>query len=215
MIEKKLQKNSILGNIPTEYNEGFAADGALVLATTKSMSFLNSTGGMFSAKQRVAQPQHSKNSRNFNFLEWMPGRTSLTPLTCDVITGPMSGCFVGILTYNGAPHAFHVGTSENPDRSQAAINGWRAWAGVNQAAVISGFAPAKQYNNRTPHYGAMKTAKEDKAYVFAVITTTGQYFAMLTYRQSTGGGLRVVDIKPIPALNLNNVINYVLPGNND
>jgi hypothetical protein len=78
----------------------------------------------------------------FTFLIYLPGVVTTTVLTQDVMTGPMSGCYLFKYAYQGARMA-HVGTESSPGTtaSKAAKTAWKALAARNDVSDITGASP--------------------------------------------------------------------------
>ena len=75
----------------------------------------------------------AKAHRNFRWLHWQPGKITYLPLAgADILTGPMSGCWVVIFTMAGVSYVGHIGTHD--PNSVATLGVKAAWA----AAFVAG-----------------------------------------------------------------------------
>lgn len=202
MIEQKFLRGDIVDGLPHAGNSMHVGTAAFVVINpAKHWSMLPSTGGTFSPKKRhVSGNVHgTKNWRNFDFLDWLPGDISLTPLTTDVITGPMSGCQLGTIMYNGALHAYHVGTADGKDTANAAVkHTFNNYCVVN-GIQPTGFNPLRQWNGNYPG----KKTGEGRDYLYGIITTNGVFHALFTYGEANGTKNRVAGIQQIAPLAAN------------
>jgi hypothetical protein len=125
-----------------------------------------------------------KTHRNFVWLEWLPGFVSeVQPGGMDVLTGPMSGCWItsylrGVVHYIG-----HVGTENLPTsaNSIAARNAWNAFAAGVPIGAYSGFNP---FND--PWIGGPVPAGlpgESARKTFALVTAAGTFHTVIAYPQ--------------------------------
>ena len=77
---------------------------------------------------------------NFTWLDFIPGRITETPLTQDVLTGPMSGCWLTLYRRAGQRYVGHVGTDSNsPLATTNAKTKWNAFALKSYGGVMGGF----------------------------------------------------------------------------
>lgn len=96
-----------------------------------------------------AYKQDSQNPPwTFTFLIYIPGTVTTTALTQDVMTGPMSGCYLFKYTRQGARIA-HVGTESSPSTSAsvAAKTAWKALIARNDVTAITGADPFRNWRN--------------------------------------------------------------------
>ena len=123
------------------------------------------------------------------WLDYIPGRTSYTAQTTDVLTGWMSGCLVARGTYAGGMKVFHIGTVQNPLVSTLVKN------------TFSGQLPA----NATGFYPhAAWTINERQAFrkatdILGLVTSSGGFYSVCLCHE-TGGKYSVGGIKKVPAL---------------
>lgn len=199
MIEQKLLRGNIVDGLPHAGNNMHVGTAAFVVVNPpKNWSMLPSTAGIFGPKKRIVShnTNANKNWRNFDFLDWLPGDISLTPLTTDVVTGPMSGCQLGTIMYNGVLHAYHVGTQDGKDTANAAVKQTFHNYCVAQGIQPTGFNPLRQWNG---NYPAAKKG-EGREYVYGIITTNGNFYALFTYGEANGQKNRIAGIQQIAPL---------------
>lgn len=62
---------------------------------------------------QISQGQHAgKAHRNFRWLHWQKGKITYLPVAGpDILTGPMSGCWVVIFSMAGVNYVAHIGTA--------------------------------------------------------------------------------------------------------
>lgn len=140
----------------------------------------------FTNRQRVSGTSTgavAKTYRNFVWLEWLGGVVSMVqPGAVDVLTGPMSGCWITSFLRNGTRHVGHVGTvmTAADPLSVAARTAWNNFAQGLQMGAMSGFNPFNDWNGAfplpQPGDGAMKT--------FAVVTTINTFYTLVTFSQA-------------------------------
>ena len=97
MFEQKLIVGRLI-NLPNAVvmppNVVMGAVGAFVM-TPLQTCYLQESTGVFTKTSTVAAGAGAKARRNFRFLPWLSGRISEVDLvTTDVLTGPMSGCWL-------------------------------------------------------------------------------------------------------------------------
>ena len=158
--------------------------------------------GVFQKQSNVIidQQNATKVHRNFQWLAWIPGAISAVQLSWgDVLTGPMSGCWLVIYRTNGIEYAGHIGTVDNPGSPQsiAVKEAWYKFAPLaGQGNLIAGFNPLRAWTNLpAPKPG------DGPPDVFGLLTTSRDLFAVFTFK---GDGTkrafnvrRIADIKQI------------------
>ena len=94
----------------------------------------------------------TKAHRNFRWLHWQPGKVTYLPLAgSDILTGPMSGCWIVIFNMAGVPYVAHIGTYD--PGSPATLQVKAAWAAAFTAGVvqpIAAFQPNRHLAPATP-----------------------------------------------------------------
>ena len=126
----------------------------------------------------------AKARRNFVWLEWLGGLVSeVQPNGVDVLTGPMSGCWIMEYMRAGVPYVGHVGTvmTALDPLSVAARNSWNAFAAGIPLGARSGFNP---FND--PWVGVVPGPQPGEAArkTFALVTAAGTFHTVITYPQA-------------------------------
>ncbi len=167
---------------PVQTNNGAAAAGFQRL--NSCLLHINESTrayGLFGTKTSTTGAGHvAKAHRNYQWLEWRPGFVSeVAQNHFDVLTGPMSGCWITRYMRGGVQCVGHVGTehsaaSPNSVAAKAAWNGFRAGA----VGAVTGFNP---FNDWVAPYPAMNHGKDGAPKVFGLVTNTGQFYSVFTY----------------------------------
>jgi hypothetical protein len=126
----------------------------------------------------------AKAHRNFAWLEWLPGFVSeVRPAGLDVLTGPMSGCWITAYLKGGVHYIGHVGTDmlHNTPNSIAARNAWNTFAAGVPMGAYSGFNPFNDPWIGAPVPGPM--AGEAARKTFALVTAAGTFHTIIAYPQ--------------------------------
>jgi hypothetical protein len=174
-------------------------DGAMFTQPARLMTIAQSTG--FFSKRRtsgVGQGTGAKDHRNFQWLGWYKGAVSQASLgNTDVLTGPMSGCWITVHDFGGKVHVGHVGTYETPahPKSVAAKKAWKDFVDAHPDAPIKGFNPYRSFNSNWP---ATQTGDHEWGKkVFALVTSDQSLFSICLWKQVEGDGVyRIADVKP-------------------
>ena len=83
--------------------------------------------------------KESKEHRNFQWLGWWGGAISQVPRHKDVLTGPMSGCWIVVYRRNGIMYVGRIGKNkDNKEQTTAVVAGWNNWAQANPDSIICG-----------------------------------------------------------------------------
>jgi hypothetical protein len=198
MIEQKL----IVGrwiDVPLQVpaNNGPAVDGFQPLHNVMLHINESTRVSIFGAKTSTVSAGHiEKLHRNYQWLEWLPGLVSeVSQFNVDVMTGPMSGCWITRYVRNGLQCVGHVGTFSEPlhPDSIAAKASWNAFAAAGGA--ITGFNPLNGW------VGPFPPAKQGDGppKIFAVVTSTGDFWTIFTYADLTGAQrVRIAGKQKIP-----------------
>ena len=145
--------------------------------------YLQEATGVFKKTSGVQAGVGPKAHRNFRWLPWIPGAISETPLGgVDVLTGPMSGCWLVHYRRGGQTYAGHLGTDiARPDLTRAVNNAWNGFARANRGDVVGGFNPIRHWQ------GAFPVKKRDEPHIppklFGLYTTANQYYIMVGFQQ--------------------------------
>jgi hypothetical protein len=151
-----------------------------------------------------AHPNVNKAHRNYQWLKWVAGFVSEVPqMGVDVLTGPMSGCWVTRYSRGGMTCVGHVGTESSAvsANSVAAKAAWNAFRATPAGAGATGFNPFRYWTaaGGIPGIGA----GEGPPKVFALVTSTGQFYSIFTFPIVANPGMvRVAGISPPIASNL-------------
>ena len=199
MIEGKLVVGRYIDlATPKQTNNGVAVGGFQRLNATMLHIDESTRAHLFGAKTSTTGAGHiAKAHRNYQWLEWRPGLVSeVVQNGVDVLTGPMSGCWITRYTRLGAVCVGHVGT-EFTHASRSSVAAKAAWNAFRVGAVgaVTGFNP---FNNWHGAYPAMKHGKDGAPKVFGLVTATGAFFSVFTYPQlAAATTIRIAGIQPI------------------
>jgi len=142
----------------------------------------------------------AKAHRNFVWLEWVGGIVNeVQPNGMDVLTGPMSGCWIMSYQRGGVSCVGHVGTvmEHGSADSIAARNAWNAFAASVPTPPFSGFNP---FND--PWVGALPAQEpgELPRKTFALVTGAGTFHTVIAYPQAKKPTrIRIAGIQQNPA----------------
>lgn len=142
----------------------------------------------------------NKVHRNFKWLPWYEGDISTTSFTCDVLTGPMSGCIlVSYIDATGNPMVGHVGTVSVSDTIPASVNTnvknlWNLYAqALPQANLVRGFNPT---DPAIPGHGPAQ-GNDAKGETWGLYAQGGGFYAVNVWIQKGGvTNFRVVGVHP-------------------
>lgn len=181
MIEDKLRVGRYINlTIPAQPNGAAVNNGIQRLATVRMHINESTKPGLFGPKTSTTGLGHiQKNHRNFGWLEWRPGFVSeVATHGDDVLTGPMSGCWITRYTRNGVTCVGHVGT-EHTHASVNSVAARTAWNNFRAGAVgaVTGFNPFNDWNGAYP----LPQPGEGAAKVFGLVTAAGQFYSVFTY----------------------------------
>lgn len=132
---------------------------------------------------------NAKAHRNYVFLAWLGGLVStIRPNGVDVLTGPMSGCWITSFMQAGQRYAGHVGTVDSP-LDQQSIDAKAAWNGL--VATIppharAGFRPFNDWVGPRP----VAQPGEGAGSTYAIVTAANTFHAMILFPQMAKPGRR-------------------------
>lgn len=130
-------------------------------------------------------PIVAKAHRNFRWLHWQPGKITYLPLAgTDILTGPMSGCWIVIFTMGGVSYVGHIGTHE--PGSPATLGVKAAWAAAFNAGTVAPVA-AFQPNRHLALAGAGLDT------YFGVVTSGSQLNALRLNRANRHDTLNKIE----------------------
>ncbi len=184
MIERKLIVGRYLvWNAPAQTNNGAVAAGIQRLNQTLLHINESTRPHLFGPKTSTMAVGHvAKAHRNYQWLEWRPGFVSeVVQNGFDVLTGPMSGCWITRYVRGGGQCVGHVGTEHTAGSpsSIAAKQGWNNFA-ATAPGVKTGFNPFRAWHGAYPTMD-MKTDGAPK--LFGVVTGAGLFYTLFTFPQ--------------------------------
>jgi hypothetical protein len=194
-IERKLIVGRFIRfDIPRSIHEYIPPNRFIDLPDSR-MTIEESSGVIQEQKQsNIVAGTGPKVHRNFQWLAWIPGAISAVQLARgDVLTGPMSGCWVVVFRRNGSVSVGHIGTSAHPNDPQS-IAVKRAWytfaTGALQGDVIAGFNPAREW----PALASLPPQQpgDGRAVTFGLVTTDRELHAVLTYKGNASANATVI-----------------------
>lgn len=85
---------------------------------------------------------------NFTFLKYIAGAITIAPWGGNLLTGPMTGCYLCKYTQAGATFLAHIGTANdtNSPESIEVKTAWLAFLGKPAVTNVSGIAPDDAYS---------------------------------------------------------------------
>ncbi len=210
MLEQKLIEGryihlptSVL--VPVQY-----LPGAFINQPVKQMTLQESTSFANTKKSNMVGGMGNKAHRNFQLLDWYPLAISQVPLYgLDVLTGPMSGCWLMIYRIDGQDYVGHVGTNGNapPEHNQRVKEEWNAFAQQNNVDVIAGFRPNHYWLN----HGFPDMEQTDAyTFIYGLLTNTYQLFSVCLYNQNhplPQTLYRIAGVAEIQSAGLNQLVN--------
>ena len=141
----------------------------------------------------------AKVHRNFHWLKWLPPYIAHMPLGgVDVLTGPMSGCWVITYRWPGAPgdpvYVGHLGTCGTKQLDDEMKGGWNQFAAQNPDALISGFQPNRAWADDLT--GGLKNGEYTS--IFALLTPDRKFYSVKLGRVGMfGNRFHIVKVKEI------------------
>lgn len=199
MIETKLRVGRYLDfSVRPQPNAAAAHRGIQRLATVRMHINESTKPGLFGPKTSTTGTGHGdKAHRNFNGLEWRPGLVSeVATHGTDVLTGPMSGCWITRYMRNGVQCVGHVGT-EHTHSSANSVAAKLAWNRFRPTAVgmVTGFNPFNDWNGPYP----LPKTGQGSPKVFALVTSTGHFYSIFAYPTLETTTLRIAAIQERPS----------------
>ena len=180
MIEQKLVVGRFITMPPVKNrtiieNLGFKTQGRIRLTIEQS-------SGFFTKSSKVVAGAVGKEHRHFQWLFWIPGFINQVPFeNLDVLTGPMSGCWITKYRIGATEYIGHIGTNyQMPAQTIAAKAAWMAFARANPTAIIGGYQP--RWTGIQPSRIKGESESDQRTYS---LVTTGGYYTVLLYRQPT------------------------------
>lgn len=201
MIEQKLKVDRYFNlTNPTIASQRYE-DGDFITQQTKRLTLEQSTG-IINKKSNILTGQGAKAHRNFQWLAWFPGAINqVSQNGLDVLTGPMSGCWLVIYRLNGIVQIGHIGTDvASREKSTAVKQAWNKFSKDHPNDVIAGFNPVNGWVGTFP---ASKSKDNPAPKIFGLLTTKLDLFSVFTFPQKTNNNLlRVGGIQKISSAGL-------------
>jgi hypothetical protein len=200
------EQNPLLLHIEeSEYSAAPFTPGTFPVGHTPSLKQkaqmgLQNTGNQIKSKldlQRtsaLAGGHVAKTHRNFAWLAWVPGTVNeVRPNGMDVLTGPMSGCWITSYVRGGVHYVGHVGTEDDPTtaNSIAAKGGWNTWAASVPMGSYSGYKPTADWAGPMPALQPGETRNK----TFALVTQTGDFHIVVGYQVGASTRIRIAGIQ--------------------
>ncbi len=139
----------------------------------------------------------AKIHRNFLWQEWVPGVVSEVEMNgMDVLTGPMSGCWIMSYLRNGNTYVGHVGTDMDSTtaNSIAAKAAWNAYALAAAPGSFTGFNP---FNDPWVGPVPQQLPGESTRKTFALVTSANSFHTIICYPQThKPNRIRIAGIQP-------------------
>ncbi len=201
MIEQKLVVGRCLDLSLIPISPPLATLGGFQTQTPLILNIQESAHTSDKLRNVVLGAHATKTRRTFQWLSWVPGATNQVPLGgVDLITGPMTGCWITLYRIGNLPHVGHVGTESlrTSTNSIEAKKGWDTWAGAHMADLIGGFNPTGNWKGAFP--AAINPPKgTDGAFkMFGVVTTAQKFYALFTYEdRNIQGRIRIAGLQKI------------------
>jgi hypothetical protein len=136
----------------------------------------------FGAKTSTTGPGLlAKVHRNYQWLEYVPGFVSEVPQNgMDVLTGPMSGCWITRYVRLGITYVGHIGSADDAVHAQT-IASKAAWNAFPGAGLAQGFNPFNAFMAANPIYPARQQGENLQPRVYALVTAAGTFHTIWTW----------------------------------
>lgn len=193
MIERKIRVGMML-NFPLPTFAGYVATGNYLQPVPSLFCHVWRTGFFSDTRGVTTGVSHRGGHRNFAWLPFRPGYTTYNPLdTCDVLSGPFSGCRMLLCEVNGVRQVYHVGTQNGPltVESLRAKRAMYAHLIDPDVVFITGFSPFSNFN---PMPAALP-GESPIPRILGLITETGECFTILMRLQTGTTNWRVVAVE--------------------
>lgn len=190
MIESKLIVNRYINFVmPTP------AQGALGAFVTQVpiLKTIDESTGFRTKTSNISAGTGIKAHRNFQWLNWVRGSVNQVVFgALDVLTGPMSGCWITNYKIAGIEYVGHIGTylGANTPETIASKAAWNHFANANPLDVLGGFQP--RWNGPFPpaidgDFFAGQTT-------FGLVTK-GEYYTIAAWRKQSKDGYRIAGVQ--------------------
>lgn len=182
------------------------------------LSVMPSTG-VFTKTSQLQSGIHPKIHRTFQWLTYVPGEVSFCQLVpgaqgFDVLTGPMSGCYVTAFKRGETVYVAHVGTdiALGPEKNEAIKESWNVFARNNPDDVIKGFNPVTAWTGPFPKSDPKN--EDPRPTIWGLVTATVPYdlYSIVLYQQKSDRMLvRIAGIEKVPSASKNQLENLPAP----
>ncbi len=190
MIESKLIVGRYLNFVlPTP---AIGVLGAFMTQAQKQMTIQESSG-FFTKTSNINLGSGAKAHRNFQWLDWVAGSINQVAFgNLDVLTGPMSGCWIVNYLIGGIEYVGHVGTLNDKLTPQSinARNAWHQFANANSLSVLGGFKP--KWNDPFPPRVEGDNTTGQKTFG---LVTRGDYYTVAVWRKQDNTGYRIAGLQ--------------------
>jgi hypothetical protein len=190
MIETKLIVGRYFNFVMPKSTKGIL--GTFMTQPQISLTIQESTG-FFTKTSNISAGTGSKAHRNFQWLNWVAGAVNQVAFgNLDVLTGPMSGCWIMKYKIAGIEYIGHVGTFNKADSPQsiASKTAWNAFANANPLDVVGGFKP--KWNGVWPP--SIKGDNTTGQTTFGLVTG-GDYYTVAAWRKQDLTGYRIAGLQ--------------------
>jgi hypothetical protein len=136
----KMPARLVLDGQAPQYNDGD------FVRVNGSPFTIEESSGILTKKSDISAGAGQKAHRNFVWFPWLPGAISEVQIgATDILTGPMSGCWIFVYRRNNAVVVGHVGTLNNPTdaKTVAVKTAWNNFANDPGTQIIAGFCPTQ------------------------------------------------------------------------
>jgi hypothetical protein len=206
VLETKLVVDSCI-HLPSQWFKLNVVPGAFLDQPDKPMS-LKISKSLTTAPDVKVRARHivpgtiqkqDKEHRNFQWLGWWSGAISQVPRHRDVLTGPMSGCWVVVYRRNGIEYVAHIGKNkDNKAHSEAVVAGWNNYARAHPDSIICGFNPRRHWAIKTPARNERTDRIVPQCLALVTREPTPKLWSIFTYRQEVDSNLlRIAAIEEV------------------
>jgi hypothetical protein len=131
------------------------------------------------APRLTDQFENTNKPWNFTFLKYYVGAVTTAPLGTDLVTGPMTGCFLFTFTHGGQQKLAHVGTGGTRDCNES-VEVKKAWVELLKSATgaVMGVSPFDDFDIAEFSAAKFSTSDAETPQLFAAFVG-GPAYAML------------------------------------
>jgi hypothetical protein len=182
------------------------------------LSVMESTG-VFTKTSQLQSGIHPKKHRTFQWLTYIPGEITFCQLIpgaqgFDVLTGPMSGCWITVFKRSGELYVAHVGTdiALGTEKNEAIKDSWNDFAKDNPDEVVKGFNPVTAWVGALPK--SDQKTEDPRPTVWGLVTATAPYdlYTLILFQQKSDRTLvRIAGIQKVNSATLEQLKNLPAP----